>query len=42
MQGAEDFGQPLQFTVEWRGRVLGPHGVRKAGEKHEDDGEQAV
>src|SRR6202051_3513068 len=36
MQGAEDFGQPLQVAVERRSRILGP---RRAGKARRDEDE---
>ena len=40
MQGAEDFGQPLQVAVERRGRVLGPRGAEGACRNEDESGQK--
>jgi hypothetical protein len=40
MQGAEDFGQPLQVAIERRGRILGPRRARNACRDEDESGQK--
>ncbi len=42
VQGAEDFGQPLQVAVERRGRILGPRRAGMAGRDEDESGQKVL
>src|SRR5882757_57030 len=42
VQGAEDFGQPLQVAVERRGGVLGPRGAANARRDEDESGQKML
>src|SRR5665213_2585861 len=42
MQGAEDFGQPLQVAIEWRSRILGPYRAGDARRNEDESGQKML